>query len=377
MSEELKQLTELSRELLEGCKKAASDGTILFTPDGVGNYDALWVRDLGYMAEYCGDLMGAKALEACIEFVLTGQREDGWVPDRVESSGEPVYAAGAKGTPVGEANLDNTPFLVFAVYSYLRLPEVEASGEGKRKFFRWAEALDRGMDCIPLSGEGLLWNDPTRPHSPYGFTDTVCKTGRLFFESLLYWRACRQLAELCRGFGDLKDRAGEYDLRAERIEREIVRLYDEESGLFFAAEQDCRQLDVWGAAYLLYIGFPVEEQVKKGLEDWLATHRDRYLYHGQVCHLPDGEPWEKLLIYVAPGEYQNGAYWATASGWIWYVLKGLDPEAAENMLRELLTDFQEGGICECVNCGYRKLPEFVVSAVNVRGAVLRWEQENG
>ena len=53
------------------------------------------------------------------------------------------------------------------------------------------------------------------------------------------------------------------------------------------------------------------------------------------------------------------------------------PEAAENMLRELLTDFQEGGICECVNCGYRKLPEFVVSAVNVRGTVLRWEQENG
>ena len=52
MSEELKQLTELSRELLEGCKKTASDGTVLFTPDGVGNYDALWVRDLGYMAEY-------------------------------------------------------------------------------------------------------------------------------------------------------------------------------------------------------------------------------------------------------------------------------------------------------------------------------------
>ena len=30
MSEELKQLTELSRELLEGCKKTASDGTVLY-----------------------------------------------------------------------------------------------------------------------------------------------------------------------------------------------------------------------------------------------------------------------------------------------------------------------------------------------------------
>ena len=96
MSEELKQLTELS----ENCWKAAKDcvrtAQYSLPRTAWGNYDALWVRDLGYMAEYCGDLMGAKALEACIEFVLTGQREDGWFPDRVESSGEPVYAAGGK-----------------------------------------------------------------------------------------------------------------------------------------------------------------------------------------------------------------------------------------------------------------------------------------
>ena len=38
------------------------------------------------------------------------------------------------------------------------------------------------------------------------------------------------------------------------------------------------------------------------------------------------------------------------------------------MLDELLTDFEENGICECINENYRKLPQFVVSAVNVRGA---------
>ena len=41
MNQYYQYLTELSRQLLEGCKKTAVDGTVLFTPDGVANYDAL------------------------------------------------------------------------------------------------------------------------------------------------------------------------------------------------------------------------------------------------------------------------------------------------------------------------------------------------
>ena len=82
----LHEMTGLSKQLIRGCEKPACDGTVLYTPDGVGNYDALWVRDFGYMAEYCGDLMGAPALEACLDFILTGQREDGWLPDRIEAN---------------------------------------------------------------------------------------------------------------------------------------------------------------------------------------------------------------------------------------------------------------------------------------------------
>ena len=182
----LHEMTGLSKQLIRGCEKPACDGTVLYTPDGVGNYDALWVRDFGYMAEYCGDLMGAPALEACLDFILTGQREDGWLPDRIEASGEPVYAAGAKGAPVGEANLDNTPFFVFAAYSYWMLCQERDRGHALEKVKSWIGPMARGLWCIPLSEEGLVYNDPAKPHSPYGFTDTVCKTGRLYMESLLY-----------------------------------------------------------------------------------------------------------------------------------------------------------------------------------------------
>lgn len=360
--------TAMAQELLEACKKTAFDGTVIFTPDGVGNYDALWVRDFGYMVEYCGDLMEPEEIRRCIEFILRGQRADGWMPDRVEESGEAVYAAGAKGFPVGLANLDNTPFLVFAVSAYFdRIgPQV-----AKPLFEAWCTRLDSGMACIPLDAEGLVYNDAANPHSPYGFTDTVCKTGRLFMESVLFWRACRQMERMYRTLTQESAAAARYGVWADRVERALPVLFDAQAGAFFAADGVCRQHDVWGMLYLLYVGLPLSPEIRTQVENWLSENRRRYIYKGQICQLLDGAPWEKLLIEVPAGEYQNGAYWATASGWALDFFRRSDPAFAEAMLSELAEDFEKDGICECINEGYRKLPQFVVSAVNVRGALQR------
>ena len=360
-----RSLTEHCVRLIEGCKKTAYDGTVLFTPDAVGNYDALWIRDFGYMVEYCGDLMDADQIMACIEYTIRGQRADGWMADRMEAGGDAVYAAGAKGAPVGRANLDNTPFLVFAVDGLLdMLPENEA----RALFTRWYPALDKGMDILPLSPEGLICNDPEDPHSPYGFTDTVCKTGRLFMESVLYWRACRKLERLHGRFGST-ERSLQYGEKARLVEEHLPMLFDQDAGVFPAAELDCRQTDVWGMLYGLDTDFPFSDDIRGAMVKWLMDNRERYLYKGQVCQLPDGAPWEKLLIDVPAGEYQNGAYWATASGWALRFFRQRDPAFFEKMLGELLDDFEKDGICECVNEGYRKLPEFVVSATNARGGL--------
>lgn len=362
----LERLTSHAAALIEACKKTAYDGTVLFTPDGVGNYDALWTRDFAYMVEYCADLMEPDQIRSSIEYAIRGQREDGWMPDRMEAGGDAVYSAGAKGHPVGRANLDNTPFLIFTVSSYFRLISRTDAGT---HFSAWASALDRGMDCIPLGMDGLVWNDPSDPHSPYGFTDTVCKTGHLFMESVLYWRACRQMQSLHHKFGNVES-AQCYCTRAERIERTITLLFDPQSGAFMAADGSCRQIDVWGMLYVLAVNFPLPADIHTAVEKWLMVNRSRYLYKGQVCQLPDGAPWEKLLIEVPSGEYQNGAYWGTASGWALAFFRRADPEFAEQMLDELLLDFETDGICECINEGYRKLPQFVVSATNARGGLL-------
>ncbi len=359
-------LTATTRELINGCRVTAHSGIWLFTPDGKGNYRALWTRDFAYMVENAGDLMQPAQVEAGLSYLINGIRADGATPDRVQPDGVAVYVGGPPDHPLGEPNLDNAPFLVIAVAEHLkRLPKQPA-----QKLFRlWAAALDRAMDWVPRGDSGLVWNDPAKPHSPYGFTDTIGKTGELFFESLLYWTACRRLAEWHQKTGDAAA-AKKYRERATLIEHHLGTLWDEKSGAFLAATKDCRQLDVWGNAYAIWLDFPLGQKRKHVLR-FLATNYERCVWRGQVRHLLKGEYWQRLLASVPPERYQNGAYWATASGWMMFALSRTDSRLAHRMWTDLVADFQTGGVCECVNEGYRQLPSYVVSAANPLAAARR------
>ena len=363
---DLAYLERATKELLDGCLIKASDGTPLYTPDGQGQYAALWTRDFASMVENAGYLMSKGTIERCIDRLVKGVREDGAVPDRVQADGRPVYTAGPPDAPPAEPNIDNAQFLVFAVTGYLEMTPEDLRGSYYRK---WAPALARGMNYIPLSVGGLVWNDPAKPHSPYGFTDTVAKTGELFMESVLYWRAAKMLARWEGLYGSAAARDG-WEARARAVEKNIGVLWDDRTGMFFAATRDCRLTDIWGNAYAVANGFPLGER-KARILDWLASNYERYVWHGQVRHLPRGEYWERQLMFVEPETYQNGAFWATASGWVMRALDELDPRLARRMFRDLIEDFRAGGVCECVNAGSRKLPSYVNSATNPLGAARR------
>jgi len=352
-------LIEQNRQLLKGCQVRAEDGTTLYTPDGHGNYRALWTRDFTYMVENAGDLLPASDIKGCIDYLIKGIRSDGAVPDRVRPDGIPVYAAGAEDHPLAGPNIDNAQFLVIAVDEYLKKLRRE---EAWPIFVRWSPALDKAMDWIPRAPSGLVWNDPAQPHSPYGFTDTVGKTGELLFESLLYWTACRRLAGLHEIF-DKPALAQEYRRRTNAIEKHLNALWDQKYGAFLAATQDCRQLDIWGNAYAIWLDFPLGHRRKHVLK-FLHNNYQDFIWHGQVRHLRKNQHWQRLLTPVAPDRYQNGAYWATASGWMIFALAQTDRELAQNVWNDLIADFRAGGICECINEGYRQLPSYVVSAAN-------------
>ncbi|MFV0397428.1 MAG: hypothetical protein ACK5JU_05380, partial [Bacteroidales bacterium] len=201
--EDISFLELKAEEYIKGCVIQSNSGINLYTPDGKGNYKALWTRDFSYMVRYTGQYIPDSDLKACIEYLIQGQRADGSMPDRVQPDGIPVYAGGGIHSPLGEPNLDNGPFMVLLVEDYLkRLP----SDAAIKQFETWSDALEKGLDYLPKSKNGLLYNSPEKPHSPYGFTDTVGKTGYLFMESLLYWQACKAMETLYNKVGNIEKR---------------------------------------------------------------------------------------------------------------------------------------------------------------------------
>ncbi len=355
--EEVQWMREATLQQLNGCRVKGTNGLWLHTPDGVGNYKALWTRDFYYMVEYAGDLMDPEEIKASIHYLMNGQREDGCMPDRVNVDAKAVYSPGGDSNPMADHALDNGPFMALLVCSYVNQFKDAAL------FGAVEEKLLKGLDFINRASSGLVYNDPENPQCVYGFTDTVKKTGNLLFTSLIYYKACKEMENLSRkySYGD----PNIYSVRAENIQKSIHKLMDEESGMFWAANKDCRQIDIWGSAYAVYVGITSEEQSKK-ISEYLIHNVDQIFMNGQIRHLPGSDAsWNNLFVPIAEGAYQNGAYWATPLAWVVPVIAQQNRPLAKKLLKDVIKDFQKNGINECINMDYINIPNYVASATNV------------
>ena len=361
-------LDKVTRSILEGCVMVSSGGVRLYTPDGKANYHALWTRDFAYMVHGAGDLIPLEDMIACVNYLIGGAREDGWIPDRVEPDGFARYTAGMDGFPA-LSNLDNGPYLALAAGETLKRMNPE---KARAQFLSWRGALEKGLKCMKKSENGLILNDTTPPHSPYGFTDCISKTGELCMESLILWEALGVLAEWKARCG--LDDAPEAAARAD-ISHSLARAFtDPSTGMLLSATGVCRQIDIWASCYALYLDFPLEEGQRDRIARYIINNYGAIVQKGQLRHLPAGQYWEALFEPVKPGEYQNGAFWATPIEWLVAALSRLDRALAEITLNDLLRDFEARGIYECVNGEYTKLDTYVVSATNARAAK-RWLEE--
>lgn len=367
-SEDVEYVRQQADKLLKGSIMKSVDGTDLYTPDGQAHYAALWTRDFAYMVQNAGELIPAEDIKACIEHTISGIRVDGAVPDRVQTDNLAVYAGGSPEKPLGEPNLDNAPFLILTIYDYLTKYSGLNQSQQIDQFKKWESVLMKAVNYVPLSSDGLIYNDPSKPHSPYGFTDTVKKGGKLFKESLLYWESLKKLAILYEMAG-MKQEQTECENRAKAVENSISTLWSSQNGMFLAATQNCRQVDIWGNIYALYIGFPLEKEKQKSIENNLVKNYDRYVKWGQVRHLYDGEYWEDLLMPVEHNRYQNGAYWATPAGWLITVLSKISPDLAQRTACDVIDSFRANGIYECIYDDYKQLDSYVVSVTNILPAV--------
>ena len=358
--EDIAWLREATKKQLHGCRVQGQGGVWLHTPDGVGNYRALWTRDFTYMVEYAGDLFAPNEIKQSIQYLLAGQRADGCMPDRVNVAGEGVPSPGPEQAPMADHALDNGAFMAKLVCCYARMT-------GDLELFRHVEpAIRRGLDHTRRAANGLVYNPPDAPQCPYGFTDTIAKTGHLLFCSVLYYDACVRMERLCRE-ADCGDPA-EYQHRAKLIRKNLGLLWNDDAGMFWAADRDCKQIDIWGSALAVHVGCASGRQADR-VARYLVAHYDQIVQRGQVRHLPAGQTWERFMRPQGPepGTYQNGAFWATPVAWVAPTIARRDVDLAVKMVKDVIVDFRRRGIMECVNGNYHAVPDYVASATNVYG----------
>eukprot|EP01116_Phalansterium_solitarium_P005308 TRINITY_DN1685_c0_g1_i2.p1 TRINITY_DN1685_c0_g1~~TRINITY_DN1685_c0_g1_i2.p1 ORF type:complete len:340 (-),score=125.05 TRINITY_DN1685_c0_g1_i2:77-1096(-) len=318
------------------------------------------------MLEYAGDLMNQSQINAAIRYQFNGQRADGAMPDRVQANGLAVFGPGGVNNQFADHAIDNMPFAAKLVAAYM-----DAWPTDSALFCNLEPNIRRAFEFLTLGPNGLVYNDPKSPNCSYGFTDTIGKAGNLLFCSLLTYDAAVRVAWLANrtGCGDPTF----YARYAAGIAGGIDTLRDNRTGLYFAADAQCVNHDIWGSMYLVSLGLSSDAN-RQQVVDWIVANEFLVFKRGQVRHLPYPEAWQASMPGIglpAFGTYQNGAYWGTPLGWVLPVLNSYGASMlAMQVSSDAMGDYRGLGINECINDdSYTGVPLYVDSGTNFYGAV--------
>lgn len=355
LSEAVTWLEGEAHRIVRASKRTMADGTAAFPPQVGLGYEAFWLRDYEYTLEgSIASYSDKELIDACRLFVAK-LGPDGAGTDCVKFDGTAIYKPGF-GTMGEHPVADGSPFTVAVAWqTYQRTKNAELLAD-------IIHPLVRTMQAVPLNPDtGLVHIKPGEPQDrcPYGFTDTIRKQGDVLFCSLLYVQACRQLSDLLDAAGHPDD-STHWNAEGRRVAGSIrATFWDSEIGLFRAATVQCREPDIWGSAFAVYLGVADQGQAK-AIATYFQKHHDQIVQAGQIRHLPGGVYWEKAVC--GRDTYQNGAFWATPTGWFVYTLDKIDPDLADRTVIDMVRDFQAGGACEWVFGEKRQLPHYLASA---------------
>jgi len=343
-----------AHRIIRASKREMKDGTAAFPPQVGIHYEAFWLRDYEYTLEGSAESYFHKELRDACRLFVRSRNDDGAGVDCVKFDGTPVYKPGYD-TMGKNPVADGGQFTVGVAWHTYR------ATQDKDLLLEILDALLETMEAVPRNQKtGLVHIDPDDEwdRCPYGFTDTIRKKGDVLFSSLLYVQACRQLSDLLLA-GGREEGARQWEKESERVAAAVRKVFwDQEAGLFRAATIQCREHDIWGSVFAVFVNVADKGQ-SEAVANYCKVHYGEIVQEGQVRHLPGGVYWGKGC---ARDEYQNGAFWATPTGWFVYTLDLADPSLANQTVLDMVNDFKRHGACEWIIGEKRNLPHYLASA---------------
>ncbi len=342
----------------------------LHVPGGNMGYPAFWIRDAMMMLG--GDFISADEVEGWVRLIgwaLPGPSD--WlvrpgvvvpaytVPDHINFDGKPTfypgnYETGDKqgGHPWGKyPPLDNNFYFLTGVYQHWKLTgslglfqSPVRTSFGEQPLADLCEKVYQAPPCDSATGLVTAGDIGQENAKDWGFCDSVFKSGKLLFPSLLKLVAARQLAALFAASAQA-GKAARCRKDARTIRAAIGPAFfhaptDGSEGWLHSATGVGNQPDVWGSAFAVHCGAlrtPTARKVSRALA---RAFRERTtVRHGFIRHLPTSDRlnqggWQAAVSNL--GTYQNGGYWGTPTGWYISAVSRSDPAAARDLAREYI-----------------------------------------
>jgi len=375
-SEDAQFLDGLARAVLDATRvpsnsviagqKPNTSGFTLIRPSADEAHPAFWVRDFA-MSLDSGLITLEEQRHALLQTAFyqqdgslllpnTGARvPPGAIPNHITFGGVPIFFPGTFDDYTGQGGgpwgdypcFDNPFYFIHMAYFFIHASEDFTILQTNVRDKTILKRLQLAYSMPPHHAEsGLVTCTEETRGANFGFMDTVEQTGDLLISSLLKLRAAIQLASLMDATGNAIA-ADLYREDATHIRDAIATTFPLESGFLRASTGRSAQPDVWGTALAVYLGMlPPELELRASTALANAYRSDTIAWRGLIRHVPTDADFDADTMWESTqsekNRHQNGAYWATPTGWVTFAIAQVDPGLARKLASEYVATLREG-----------------------------------
>jgi len=349
---------------------ANNTGGVLIRPGGRETYPSFWIRDYAMTLE--SGFVTEDEQRHMLLLTASTQCDQSWITKggslvpfgaiadhiRVDDL-KPIYFPGTYDyDEQGVEEFGMTPpycdqyYFIYMADYYLRTTNDTKILDKKINGTRLIDRLEIAFKVPPSRQDNhVVYTTDTFRGVDFGFRDAIRISGELSYPSILKYRAAHQLAAIFDQLGD-QEKSAAYREIAQRLKEAIPSTFLNPDGMLRASTGKGGQADVWGTGLAVYLGvLEGKEAAQAGRHLAQAYQSGKLAYQGSVRHIIHGEDfseetaWEDAIVPI--NQYQNGAYWGTATGWVSYAIAQFDPVVASRLVSDYIeglreSDFRKG-----------------------------------